>query len=216
MSTSASSLNWWYIDGSLRRMTSAGSRLAISRNTPPCGEPRPALTSELIARATSSRGSRSGVRRFFSWSVYQRSASSSLSAYWPLNTSGTYSNMNRLSSEFLSTPPSPRTFSVTRMPFTLGGHTIPVGWNCTNSMLISFAPAEVALADAPVGRAVEQRAVGLQLPDAVRDLLGVHVDIATGASPRSLRGDTNPPGQRSTEEAGRIGGSPKTITDRGD
>ena len=38
----------------------------MSRKTPPCGEPRPSLTSELIARATSSRGSRSGVRRLFS------------------------------------------------------------------------------------------------------------------------------------------------------
>lgn len=89
MSTSASSLNWWYIDGSRRLISSAGSRLAMSRNTPPCGEPRPSLTSELIARATSSRGSRSGVRRLLSASAYQRSASSTLSAYWPLNTSGT-------------------------------------------------------------------------------------------------------------------------------
>ena len=45
--------------------------------------------------------------------------------------------MNRLPSEFFSTPPSPRTPSVTRMPFTLGGQTMPVGWNWTNSMLIS-------------------------------------------------------------------------------
>ena len=45
--------------------------------------------------------------------------------------------MNRLPSEFFSTPPSPRTPSVTRMPFTLGGQTIPVGWNWMNSMLIS-------------------------------------------------------------------------------
>ena len=37
-------------------------------------------------------------------------------------------------------PPSPRTDSVTRMPFTDGGETIPVGWNWTNSMLISVAP----------------------------------------------------------------------------
>ena len=54
--------------------------------------------------------------------------------------------MNRLPSEFFSTPPSPRTPSVTRMPFTLGGQTIPVGWNWTNSMLISFAPARRASA----------------------------------------------------------------------
>ena len=51
--------------------------------------PRPALTSELIARATSSRGSSSGGRRLLSGSVYQRSASSSVSAYCLRNTSGT-------------------------------------------------------------------------------------------------------------------------------
>jgi len=31
MSTSASSLNWWYIDGRRLRMNSAGRRLAMSR-----------------------------------------------------------------------------------------------------------------------------------------------------------------------------------------
>ena len=35
----------------------------MSRNTPPCGEPRPAFTSAVIARATSSRVSSSGGRR---------------------------------------------------------------------------------------------------------------------------------------------------------
>ena len=54
--------------------------------------------------------------------------------------------MNRLPSELRSTPPSPRTDSVTRMPFTDGGQTMPVGWNCTNSMLISGAPASSASA----------------------------------------------------------------------
>jgi hypothetical protein len=48
-------LNWWYIDGSFRRISSAGRREAMSRNTPPRGDPRPALTSALIDRATSSR-----------------------------------------------------------------------------------------------------------------------------------------------------------------
>ena len=52
----------------------------MSRKTPPCAVPRPALTSLLIARATSSRGSSSGGRRLFFLSVYQRSASSSVSA----------------------------------------------------------------------------------------------------------------------------------------
>ena len=54
--------------------------------------------------------------------------------------------MNRLPSEFFSTPPSPRTDSVTRIPFTDGGQTMPVGWNWTNSMLISVAPARSARA----------------------------------------------------------------------
>ena len=43
-------------------------------------------------------------------------------------------------------PPSPRTDSVTSRPLTDGGHTIPVGWNCTNSMLIRRAPARRARA----------------------------------------------------------------------
>ena len=43
-------------------------------------------------------------------------------------------------------PPSPRTDSVTSSPFTDGGHTMPVGWNCTNSMLIRLAPARIASA----------------------------------------------------------------------
>lgn len=54
--------------------------------------------------------------------------------------------MKRLPSELRSTPPSPRTDSVTRIPFTDGGQTMPVGWNCTNSMLMSEAPASSASA----------------------------------------------------------------------
>ena len=81
-------MNWWYIDGSRRLISSDGSLDAMSRNTPPCGVPRPAFTSELIARATSSRGSRSGVRRAESLSLSHWSASSCVSAYWPLNTGG--------------------------------------------------------------------------------------------------------------------------------
>ena len=42
-------------------------------------------------------------------------------------------------------PPSPRTPSVTRMPRTLGGQTIPVGWNWTISMSIRSAPASSAI-----------------------------------------------------------------------
>ena len=52
--------------------------------------------------------------------------------------------MKRLPAEFFSTPPSPRTDSVTRIPRTDGGQTIPVGWNCTNSMFTSVAPAASA------------------------------------------------------------------------
>ncbi len=54
--------------------------------------------------------------------------------------------MNRLPSELRSTPPSPRTDSVTSRPFTDRGHTMPVGWNWTNSMFISDAPASSASA----------------------------------------------------------------------
>ena len=32
------------------------------------------------------------------------------------------------------------------MPFTDGGHTMPVGWNCTNSMFSSVDPARRASA----------------------------------------------------------------------
>src|SRR5215468_4110437 len=54
--------------------------------------------------------------------------------------------MNRRPSELRSTPPSPRTDSVTRIPLTDGGQVIPVGWNWTNSMLISVPPARSASA----------------------------------------------------------------------
>src|SRR5207247_1044023 len=94
----------------------SGVPCVMSRKTPPWGEPRPALTSELIARATMSRDE-SSMR---SWS---------------------YRSMNRSPSLFRSTPPSPRTPSVTRIPRTPAGHTIPVGWNCTISMSRSWAPA---------------------------------------------------------------------------
>src|SRR5437667_3560704 len=89
----------------------------------------PALTSALIARATSSRGSRSGVRRLFVLSTYQRSAPASVSAVSALKYSGTYRNMKRSPWLFLSVPPSPRTPSVTRMPRPEGGQTMPGGWN---------------------------------------------------------------------------------------
>src|SRR5262249_29054939 len=53
-------------------------------------------------------------------------------------------NMKRTPSEFLRVPPSPRTLSVTRMPRTLMGHTMPVGWNWMHSMSMSSAPASRA------------------------------------------------------------------------
>src|SRR3954451_5244143 len=52
-----------------------------------------------------------------------------------------YANMKRVPAEFFRMPPSPRTLSVTRMPRTDGGHTMPVGWNWTNSMFTRVAPA---------------------------------------------------------------------------
>ena len=54
--------------------------------------------------------------------------------------------MNRLPSELRSTPPSPRTDSVTSSPRTDSGQTMCVGWNWTNSMFSSLAPASSASA----------------------------------------------------------------------
>ena len=54
--------------------------------------------------------------------------------------------MKRFPWLFLSVPPSPRTPSVTRRPRTLGGQTIPVGWNWTISMSMRSAPASRAIA----------------------------------------------------------------------
>ena len=70
--------------------------------------------------------------------------------------------MKRRPSLFRRTPPSPRTPSVTRMPRTLGGQTMPVGWNCTNSMSISSAPGVIG----------ERVAVAGVLPAVARDLVG--------------------------------------------
>ena len=38
-------------------------------------------------------------------------------------------------------PPSPRTASVTSVPATSSGQTIPVGWYCTSSMSVRLHPA---------------------------------------------------------------------------
>ncbi len=141
MSTSASSLNWWYIEGSLRWMNSAGRREAMSSNAPPCGEPRPALTSAVIARATTSRVSSSGGRRAPSLPASQSLASSTVSAVSGAKRSGMYLNMKRSPLLLSKMPPSPRTPSVTSVPRTEGGQTMPVGWNWVNSRSISSAPA---------------------------------------------------------------------------
>src|SRR6266545_3237290 len=138
------------MDGRRFWMYSGERRDAMSRKTPPCGLPRPALTSALMARATSSRGSRSGVRRLFFLSSYQPSASFSVSAVSERKNSGMYLNMKRTPSEFFSVPPSPRTPSVTRRPRTLVGQTMPVGWNWMHSTSMRSAPVleeplEVAL-----------------------------------------------------------------------
>src|ERR1700722_13854890 len=80
------------------------------------------------------------------WSSYQGSASSSVSAVSSRNIEATESNMKRVPSELRRTPPSPRPPSVTRMPRTESGHTMPVGWNCTHSMSMTSAPAQMAMA----------------------------------------------------------------------
>src|SRR5438552_3574684 len=140
----------------------------MSRNTPPCSVPRPALTSVLIARATSSRGSRSGVRRLFFLSSYQASASRSVSAVSARKKSGMYLNMKRSPLLFLSVPPSPRTPSVTRIPRTESGQTIAVGWNCVIPMSMRSAPASSAIAiPSPVSL--------LELEDAIRRFLRVQL-----------------------------------------
>src|SRR5438270_108333 len=53
--------------------------------------------------------------------------------------------MKRSSLLFFSVPPSPRTPSVTRIPRTLVGQTMPVGWNCVISMSMRSAPASSAM-----------------------------------------------------------------------
>ena len=52
-----------------------------------------------------------------------------------------YLNINRSPRLLVRIPPSPRTDSVTKIPRTEGGQTIPVGWNCKNSISTKLAPA---------------------------------------------------------------------------
>src|SRR4030095_7927566 len=91
--------------------------------------------------------------------------------------------MNRLPSLLRSTPPSPRTPSVTRMPRTLGGQTMPVGWNWTNSMSTRSAPAPRARG---VAAAVVLRGVGGDFPGLA--------DPAGGQHHRLGLEDDQPPG----------------------
>ncbi len=103
--------------------------MAMSRNTPPCGLPRPAFTSAWMARATMSRGSkirralglRSSTPEVLSRSHW--SASASVVAVSFAYSSGMYPNMMRLPSLLRSVPPSPRTPSVMSVPRTLAAAT---------------------------------------------------------------------------------------------
>ena len=115
------------MDGSLRLISSAVRRVAISRKAPPWGDPRPAFTSFRMARATTSLVSNSGGRRASLSPASQSAASFSVSAVSAANLSGILSNMKRWPSLLTRIPPSPRTPSVTSIPFTDGGQTIPVG-----------------------------------------------------------------------------------------
>ena len=119
----------------------------MSRKTPPAAVPRPALTSELMARATSSRGSSSGGRLLLSGSVYQRSASASVSRVLVAEHVGHVVEHEPLALGVLQHPAVAADRlgdQDARAP--MGGQTMPVGWNCRNSMLISVAPARSASA----------------------------------------------------------------------
>src|SRR5215207_1356504 len=99
------------------------------------------------------------------------------------------SNMKRRPWLFRSTPPSPRTPSVTRMPLTLGGQIMPVGWNWTNSMSWSAAPAWYASVwPSPVYSQLSLAIVGERARDALpvgeqaeHRALHVHVDALMDA-----------------------------------
>ena len=89
-----------------------------------------------------------------------------------------------------SRPPSPRTASVTRMPFTPGGHTMPVGWNWTNSMSINSAPARNASAWPSAVYSHEfdvTRNIFPMPPVAMHDRLGLEHDELAGLAPVAER-----------------------------
>ena len=94
--------------------------------------------------------------------------------------------MNRWPSLLRSAPPSPRTPSVTSRPRTDSGQTIPVGWNWTDSISITSAPAQMAMAwPSPVD---SQRVRGVQpaladRPGRQHDGLGGERDELAGRPP---------------------------------
>src|SRR6266508_3285596 len=94
--------------------------------------------------------------------------------------------MKRRPSAFLSVPPSPRTPSVTSIPRTLAGQTIPVGWNCTISMSIRSAPAFSASATASPVPSHELEVIFQHLPmppvaERARDARAVREQAVDGA-----------------------------------
>ena len=94
-----------------------------------------------LSRVESSGGRRASVSRPCESAVTHFDASSSVAAYSARRSSGRYFHMKRSPRLLRRIPPSPRTASVTSRPRTPGGQTMPVGWNWTNSMSISSAPA---------------------------------------------------------------------------
>ena len=118
----------------------------MSRNTPPCGEPRPALISALIARATSSRGQQLGRAAVVLLVVVPAVRLGLGVGGLGAEELGDVVEHEPLASELLQHAAVAAHHSVTRMPRTDGGQTIPVGWNWTNSMSIRSAPAHSASA----------------------------------------------------------------------
>src|SRR5262249_32779355 len=114
MSMSPSSLNWWYMLGSLRLMCSGALGIfslihEMSRKTPPCGLPRPARTSRRMQRATWSRVSNSAGRGAGLSPWQERPPSSGSFAVWFLYPSGMSWYMNCSPLLLCRIPASPRT-----------------------------------------------------------------------------------------------------------
>jgi hypothetical protein len=151
MSTSASSMNWWCIDGSRRlRISSGGMReVDTSRYTPPWGVPRPGLDLGVDGPGHLVAGQQLRRRR----AVRCPGRCSQLvglllgGGVLPLEHVGHVLEHEALAVGVASARRRRRgRDSVTSRPRTEGGQTMPVGWNCRNSMLISVAPARRARA----------------------------------------------------------------------